>query len=135
MKRNNYDDVTKYVTVLKFYTPTCGPCKLLNPIFDQLKSENSQLIEDGVLRIQEINAIESDPKLKPMSDLLVKQYKVTTVPTVILTLFQPSDPTDPSSPPSDEPVYAKIISLQPQETYQESIDTFLNLLHRNKSDD
>lgn len=130
MEKNNSiaNDITKYVTVLKFYTPTCGPCKSLSAIFDQLKSENSQLIEDWILRIQEINAVEEDQWLKPMSDLLVKQYKVTTVPTVVLTLFQPSDINDPSSLPNDEPIYTKIIWLKTLDVYQEEINIFLNML-------
>jgi thiol-disulfide isomerase/thioredoxin len=134
MPKNKSRSLTQRITILKFYTPTCGPCKLLTSVFEDFKNENSQLIDDGILSINEVNALEEDPKLKPMSDLLVKQYKVTTVPTVVFVYFPPSDPLDPTSPPSEEPVYAKIVGLQQLKTYQSELDIYLEMLNSVSND-
>jgi thioredoxin 1 len=55
--------------VIKFYGERCHPCKLLAPIFNEIKSEINDVI------YQDVN-VDEDSKL-------AIQYKVRGVPTII----------------------------------------------------
>jgi thioredoxin 1 len=58
----------KYL-LLDFWAPWCSPCKLMNPIIDE--------IEKGYdLKVQRINVDEDSA--------MVQQYNITSVPTYIL---------------------------------------------------
>ena len=55
--------------LLDFWAPWCSPCKLMNPILDEIEKEYD-------LKIQKINVDE---------DLaMVQQYNISSVPTYIL---------------------------------------------------
>jgi thioredoxin 1 len=58
----------KYV-LLDFWAPWCNPCKLMNPILDEIE-------KDYKLKIQRINVDEDSAT--------VQQYNITSVPTYIL---------------------------------------------------
>jgi thioredoxin 1 len=58
------------IKVIKFYGEWCGPCKLLNPIFEQVKST-----VDGV-SFQDVD-VDAD-------SALAIQYKVRGVPTIVI---------------------------------------------------
>jgi thioredoxin 1 len=58
----------KYL-LLDFWAPWCSPCKLMNPIIDEIEKEYD-------LKIQRINVDEDSS--------MVKQYNITSVPTYIL---------------------------------------------------
>lgn len=58
------------VKVLKFSAAWCGPCKMLSPVFDQIKSE-----------ISGVNYIDIDVDTHPE---LVQAYSVTGVPLVVI---------------------------------------------------
>lgn len=53
--------------ILKFSTPTCPPCRALNPIIEEVKKETGADIES-------INALEDDR---------AAQYGIKSVPTLI----------------------------------------------------
>lgn len=46
------------INIVKIYTSTCVPCKVLSPILDRLQTEFT-----GKISIQEINADEGIPEL------------------------------------------------------------------------
>jgi thioredoxin 1 len=58
----------KYL-LLDFWAPWCNPCKLMNPILDEIE-------KDYKLKIQKINVDEDAA--------MVQQYNITSVPTYIL---------------------------------------------------
>jgi len=58
----------KYL-LLDFWAPWCSPCKLMNPIIDEIEKEYD-------LKVQRINVDEDSS--------MVKQYNITSVPTYIL---------------------------------------------------
>jgi len=60
--------MNKYL-LLDFWAPWCNPCKLMNPIIDEIEKEYD-------LKIQRINVDEDSS--------MVKQYNITSVPTYIL---------------------------------------------------
>ena len=54
--------------ILKFYSKTCGPCKVMSKRLEELKN----------VEIQEIDILDED------SEELVNKYKVTSIPTIII---------------------------------------------------
>ena len=56
--------------VIDFWATWCGPCKLMNPILDEVEKENPDLT---IKRID----IDSDKDM-------VEQYKVQSVPTYVI---------------------------------------------------
>ena len=58
------------VKVLKFSAAWCGPCRMLSPVFDQIKKE-----------ISGVNYIDIDVDTQPE---LVQAYSVTGVPLVVI---------------------------------------------------
>jgi thioredoxin 1 len=62
----------KKITVLDFWAPWCGPCRMLGPIIDELSNDNS----GKDVTIAKINVDENQ-------DLAVK-YGVRGIPTVVV---------------------------------------------------
>ena len=58
----------KYL-LLDFWAPWCSPCKLMNPIIDEIEKKYD-------LKVQRINVDEDSA--------MVQQYNITSVPTYIL---------------------------------------------------
>jgi thioredoxin 1 len=58
------------IEVKKFYAEWCGPCKMLTPIIEKVKGENSQV------SFQDINIDEDFA--------IAQKYFVRSVPTVII---------------------------------------------------
>ena len=74
LNQSNVDETlkTKKVTILDFWAPWCGPCRMLGPIIDDLSKEN----EDKDVTVAKINVEENQ-------ELAVK-YGVRGIPTVII---------------------------------------------------
>lgn len=58
------------LTVMDFYSPTCAPCRLLNPIIDKMREEFPEVNFEKV-------DVTKDPE-KP------RQYAVTALPTLVI---------------------------------------------------
>lgn len=59
------------VTLIDFWAPWCGPCKIMNPIIDELEKELGEKIE-----IQRVNVDEEPAKSS--------QFGVMSIPTYVV---------------------------------------------------
>jgi len=57
------------IEILKFYTPTCMPCRMVGKVLDQLISENSDI------KVTNIDATEDIAK--------VDEYEIFSTPTLV----------------------------------------------------
>ncbi|MFA5459656.1 MAG: thioredoxin [Bacilli bacterium] len=79
---NNLTEFTKEgLTLVDFYADWCGPCKMLNPILEQFAHTNEDV------RIVKVNVDQFTN--------LAAQYKVMTIPTLIL--FKEGEPISTKS--------------------------------------
>jgi len=69
-EENIENTISSGVSVLDFWAPWCGPCRMLSPIIDQLAVEF-----DGKANICKVNADDQ-------ADLLTK-FGVRSVPTIV----------------------------------------------------
>ncbi len=74
LNQNNVDETLKEkkVTVLDFWAPWCGPCRMLGPIIDELGTDNT----GKDVTVAKINVEENQ-------ELAIK-YGVRGIPTVVI---------------------------------------------------
>ena len=74
LNQNNVDETLKEkkVTVLDFWAPWCGPCRMLGPIIDELSTDNTS--KD--VTVAKINVEENQS--------LAVKYGVRGIPTVVI---------------------------------------------------
>lgn len=71
LNQNNMEDTIKEgVSLVDFWAPWCGPCRMISPVIDQLAVEF-----DGKAKICKVNTEEE-------ADLTV-QYQVRSIPTIL----------------------------------------------------
>lgn len=88
------------IELLDFWAEWCGPCKIMEPIFDEIEKEYS-----NKLTIKKINVDESEHQA------LVDQYHVMSVPTYIFL--------------KDGEVVDQVIGAQPKEIFAHKLDHLL----------
>jgi thioredoxin 1 len=72
LDRNDFDaTIAKGVTLVDFWAPWCGPCRMVGPVLDELSGEL-----DGKATIAKVN-VDNEP------DLAVR-YQVRGIPTVLV---------------------------------------------------
>lgn len=71
LNNNNFDEtVNEGVSLVDFWAPWCGPCRMLSPVIDELAADF-----DGKAKICKVNSDEEQ-------DLAVK-YGVRSIPTIL----------------------------------------------------
>ncbi|CAM3506167.1 MAG: thioredoxin [Aliarcobacter sp.] len=71
LNQNNMEDTIKEgVSLVDFWAPWCGPCRMISPVIDQLAVEF-----DGKAKICKVNTEEEAD--------LTAQYQVRSIPTIL----------------------------------------------------
>ncbi|MBY0539836.1 MAG: thioredoxin [Campylobacterales bacterium] len=71
LNQNNIEETIKEgVSLVDFWAPCCGPCRMIAPIIDQLAVEF-----DGIVKICKINTEEET--------VVMKQYQIRSIPTIL----------------------------------------------------
>ncbi|CAM4010777.1 thioredoxin [Arcobacter cloacae] len=71
LNQNNMEDTIKEgVSLVDFWAPWCGPCRMISPVIDQLAVEF-----DGKAKICKVNTEEEAD--------LTTQYQVRSIPTIL----------------------------------------------------
>jgi thioredoxin len=97
-KENFSENVAQGVSLLDFWAPWCGPCKMQLPIVEELSEELK-----GTATIAKVN-VDEEPEL-------ASQFGVMSIPTLIL--FKDGQPVD------------KLVGLQSKESLKAKIQNQL----------
>ncbi|AAO37013.1 thioredoxin [Clostridium tetani] len=83
------------VTVVDFWAPWCGPCRMLGPVIEELSQEMSEQVKFVKVNVDE----------NPMS---ATEYKVASIPTV--AVFK------------DGKIQETLVGFRPKQAMQSSIE-------------
>ncbi|MFC5403538.1 thioredoxin [Cohnella soli] len=97
-KENFTENVAQGVSLLDFWAPWCGPCKMQLPIVEELSEELK-----GTATIAKVN-VDEEPEL-------ASQFGVMSIPTLIL--FKDGQPVD------------KLVGLQSKAALQAKIQSHM----------
>ncbi|BBI36252.1 thioredoxin [Cohnella abietis] len=97
-KDNFTENVAQGVSLLDFWAPWCGPCKMQLPIVEELSTEL-----EGTATIAKVN-VDEEPEL-------ASQFGVMSIPTLIL--FKDGQPVD------------KLVGLQSKDSLKAKIQSHL----------
>jgi thioredoxin 1 len=98
----NFEEVlkAKNITVLDFWAPWCGPCKMLGPVIDSLTENN----KENNVTIAKVNVDESGT--------LAQKFGVRGVPTVVFLKDGVEIPSTRIVGYKDEGTFQKVINEQ-----------------------
>ena len=79
LNNNNFEETIKEgISVIDFWAPWCGPCKMMAPVVDKIAANNPDL-KVGKIDIDE-------------SPHIAQKYNVMSIPTIII--FKDGEPID-----------------------------------------
>lgn len=90
--------IAEGVTLVDYWAPWCGPCKIQLPIIEELSTEL-----EGVAKIAKVN-VDNEPEL-------AGQFNVMSIPTLIL--FKDGQPQE------------MLVGLSPKDTLKAKIQKYL----------
>ena len=70
-KNNLEAEVANQITIIDFWAPWCGPCKIMNPVLDQLEAEMGDQIQFGKLNVDD-------------NQELAEKYHVLSIPSIVV---------------------------------------------------
>ncbi|MDP5273933.1 thioredoxin [Chengkuizengella axinellae] len=88
---------TEGITLVDFSTPWCPPCKVLNPILEELSEEMNDTVNTLEINIDESPSVSAE-------------YGVMSMPTVII--FKDGEPVE------------KLVGLRPKSVYTNIINKY-----------
>lgn len=68
---NLLSEVQKGITLVDFWAPWCGPCKMLGPVLEELEEELAPKIKIAKLNIDE-------------NEIIANQLGIRSIPTMVL---------------------------------------------------
>jgi thioredoxin 1 len=98
----NIEDVLKEksVTVLDFWAPWCGPCRMLGPVIDTLSEEyDGKDVSIGKVNVEE-------------NQSLAQKYAVRGIPTVVII--------------KNGEIVDRKVGVEPKENYETAINALLS---------
>jgi thioredoxin 1 len=89
----------KVISVVDFWAPWCGPCRIVSPVIDELAKEYEGKVKIGKINVDENSQIAS-------------QYGVMSIPSVLF--FKNGQPVK------------TMVGAQSKESYKQEIDTLIS---------
>jgi thioredoxin 1 len=96
---NFQETIENGTTLVDFWAPWCGPCRMIAPIIDELANEY-----DGKVNIGKVNTDEQQT--------IAVQFGIRSIPTLII--FKDGKPVD------------QIIGAVPKQVFNQKLDAVLN---------
>lgn len=72
-------EVQKGITLVEFWAPWCGPCKMLGPVLEELEEELAPKVKIAKLNIDE-------------NEIIANQLGIRSIPTMVL--YQSGQPLE-----------------------------------------
>ncbi|MDN5371676.1 MAG: thioredoxin 1 [Carnobacterium sp.] len=76
---NLLSEVQKGITLVDFWAPWCGPCKMLGPVLEELEEELAPKVKIAKLNIDE-------------NEIIANQLGIRSIPTMVL--YQSGQPLE-----------------------------------------
>ncbi|CAI2621126.1 thioredoxin [Apilactobacillus apinorum] len=70
-RENLAEETDNKITVIDFWAPWCGPCKIMDPVLEEMENQFGDQIHFGKLNVDN-------------NEDIAKQYKVMGLPSIVL---------------------------------------------------
>ena len=95
---NFKDEIDSGLTLVDFWAPWCGPCRMVAPVVEELASQY-----DGRIKVGKVNVDDNQNT--------AMQYRVMSIPTLIL--FKDGEPVE------------GVVGAQPKRSFEKLLDKHL----------
>ncbi len=98
LNEDNFEEKTKDLTVIDFWAPWCGPCRMMAPVFEELASEFK-----GKMQFAKVD-VDEEP-------VLASRFGISGIPCLIIV--------------EDGEEKGRIVGFNPKEVLKEKLEEFL----------